>query len=125
MLCGILIECCCRIAGTHTTSATVTLLFYNLLHNPDVLRSCVREIDDSLPPLGDDKLAYSVTEVENSLPYLRECVKENFRLTPVFTMPLERKVTDPEGIVVAGRHIVQGVRFPLSLVLLLYMSLTY
>ncbi|KAJ5019181.1 cytochrome p450 monooxygenase [Colletotrichum sp. SAR 10_99] len=55
-----------------------------------------------------EKAAYSVTEVENSLPFLRACVKENFRLTPVFTMPLARRVTAPEGIVVAGRHIKQG-----------------
>ncbi|KAF4873150.1 Cytochrome P450 monooxygenase gsfF [Colletotrichum siamense] len=55
-----------------------------------------------------EKAAYSVTEVENSLPFLRACVKENFRQTPVFTMPLARRVTAPEGIVVAGRHIKQG-----------------
>lgn len=102
----------CSIAGTHTTSATATLLFYNLLHNPDILQNCVQEIDDKLPPLEADKAAYSVTEAENSLPYLRACVRENFRLTPVFSMPLERRVTDPEGILVAGRHIKQGVRFP-------------
>ncbi|KAM0414643.1 hypothetical protein ACHAPT_013514 [Fusarium lateritium] len=97
------------IAGTHTTSATATLLFYNLLHNPDILQKCVQEIDEKLAPLGDDKAAYSVTEAENLLPFLRTCVRENFRLTPVFSMPLARRVTDPEGIVVAGRHIQQGM----------------
>ncbi|KAM5343984.1 hypothetical protein ACJ41O_012521 [Fusarium nematophilum] len=96
------------IAGTHTTSATTTLLFYNLLHNPDALQKCVEEIDEKLAPL-DDRAAYSVTEVENSLPFLRTCVRENFRLTPVFSMPLERRVTDPEGIIVAGRHVKQGM----------------
>ncbi|KAF4893591.1 Benzoate 4-monooxygenase [Colletotrichum viniferum] len=96
------------IAGTHTTSATTTLLFWNLLHSPRSLRQCVEEIDANLQPLDREKAAYSVTEVENSLPYLRACVKENFRLTPVFTMPLARRVTAPEGIMVAGRHIKQG-----------------
>ncbi|KAI8166364.1 Cytochrome P450 monooxygenase gsfF [Colletotrichum sp. SAR 10_70] len=75
---------------------------------PDSLRKCVEEIDANLKPLDREKAAYSVTEVENSLPFLRACVKENFRLTPVFTMPLARRVTAPEGIVVAGRHIKQG-----------------
>ncbi|SPO04691.1 probable cytochrome P450 CYP3/CYP5/CYP6/CYP9 subfamilies [Cephalotrichum gorgonifer] len=96
------------IAGTHTTSATATMLFYNLLHNPEILEKCVLEIDEKLPSLGPDKAAYSVTEAENSLPYLRAVVKENFRFTPIFSMPLERRVTDPEGIIVAGRHIKQG-----------------
>ncbi|KAE9579215.1 Cytochrome P450 monooxygenase gsfF [Colletotrichum fructicola] len=96
------------IAGTHTTSATTTLLFWNLLHSPDTLRRCVEEIDANLQPLNREKAAYSVTEVENSLPFLRACVKENFRLTPVFTMPLARRVTAPKGIVIAGRHIKQG-----------------
>ncbi|KAI0145157.1 cytochrome P450 [Xylariaceae sp. FL1272] len=96
------------IAGTHTTSATTSLLFYHLLHAPEEMRKCVEEVDSQLPPLSEDKPAYSVTEVESSLPYLRQCIKENFRITPVFTMPLARRVTAPEGVVISGRHIPQG-----------------
>ena len=69
----------------------------------------VSEIESSLEPLGPGQAAYSVLVAENSLPYLRQCVKENFRITPVFTMPLARRVTAPEGIFVTGRHIKQGV----------------
>lgn len=98
------------IAGTHTTSATTTLLLYHLLHAPDILAKVVAEIDANLEPLQPDQPAYSVTKVENSLPYLRQTVRENFRITPVFTMPLARRVMAPEGIMVAGRHIKQGVR---------------
>lgn len=97
------------IAGTHTTSATTTLLFWNLLHNPEAMERCVEEVRSKLPNLGSDKAAYSVTEVEASLPFLRQCVRENFRTTPVFTMPLPRRVMVPEGIVIAGEHIEQGV----------------
>lgn len=97
------------IAGTHTTSATSTLLFWNLLHNPDTMERCVGEIRSKLPDLGSDKVAYSVTEVEASLPFLRQCVRENFRTTPVFTMPLPRRVVAPEGIIISGEHIEQGV----------------
>ncbi|KAK0377918.1 isotrichodermin C-15 hydroxylase [Colletotrichum limetticola] len=96
------------IAGTHTTSATTTLLFWNLLHSPEALSKCVQEVDENLTSLDNGKNAYSITEVESSLPFLRTCVKENYRITPVFTMPLARRVTAPEGIMVAGRHIKQG-----------------
>ncbi|CRK36878.1 hypothetical protein BN1708_007223 [Verticillium longisporum] len=96
-------------AGTHSTSATATLLFSNLLRNPEALAACAREVSDSLPPLDDDRPAYSITQVETHLPYLRACVRENFRLTPVFTMPLERRVMEPEGVFISGRHIQQGM----------------
>lgn len=36
-------------------------------------------------------------------------MKENFRVTPVFTMPLARRVLKPEGIIIAGNHIPYGV----------------
>ncbi|TKW49661.1 hypothetical protein CTA1_1165 [Colletotrichum tanaceti] len=85
----------------------------NLLHNPEALRKCVDEVDGSLTSSSssspdDGKEACSIAEVENSLPFLRWCVKENYRLTPVFTMPLARRVTSPEGIMAAGRHMEQG-----------------
>ncbi|KAJ5287477.1 hypothetical protein N7478_003163 [Penicillium angulare] len=96
------------IAGTHTTSATTTLLFYHLLHNPDSMAKCVTEIDTSLSILQPDESAYSVTVAETSLPYLRSCMKENFRITPVFTMPLARRVMMPGGVTIAENHIPQG-----------------
>ncbi|KAJ4346652.1 uncharacterized protein N0V89_010583 [Didymosphaeria variabile] len=96
------------IAGTHTTSATTSLLFHHLLHAPDIMERCVAEIETQLPPLGEERPAYSVTEVEASLPYLRQCIKENFRITPVFTMPLARRIVAPEGVVIDGAHIPQG-----------------
>ncbi|KAK5197593.1 hypothetical protein LTR47_001333 [Exophiala xenobiotica] len=96
------------IAGTHTTSATTSLLFYHLLHNPGLMDKCVSEVDANLPPLEMGQEAYPVTLAEASLPYLRNCIKENFRVTPVFTMPLARRVMAPEGLVIAGKHIPQG-----------------
>lgn len=76
------------------------------------MAKCVAEIDTNLPDLEADKAAYSVTAAESSLPFLRDCVKENFRITPVFTMPLARRVMDPAGVTIGGRHIPipQGVR---------------
>ncbi|CEO60777.1 hypothetical protein PMG11_05317 [Penicillium brasilianum] len=96
------------IAGTHTTSATTTLLFYHLLHHPDLMAKCVAEVDTNLPPLHKDEGAYSVSAAESYLPYLKNCIKENFRVTPVFTMPLARRVLKREGIIIAGNHIPYG-----------------
>ncbi|RDW89967.1 uncharacterized protein DSM5745_01742 [Aspergillus mulundensis] len=96
------------IAGTHTTSATSTLLFHHLLHNPDFMKTCIEEIDSNLPALGSLEPAYPVTTAESSLPFLRNCVRENFRLTPVFTMPLARCVMDPAGVTIEGHHFPQG-----------------
>lgn len=93
------------IAGTHTTSATTTLLFHHLLHNPNLMHRCVTEIDENLHSLQPNENAYSVTDAEGSLPFLRNCMKENFRITPVFTMPLARRVLKPEGVVIAGNHV--------------------
>jgi cytochrome P450 len=104
------------VAGTHTTSATATLLFWNLLHCPEYLAQCVKEVDTNLDRLSDEQPAYSVTQVETSLPLLRKCIKENFRITPVFTLPLERRITAPEGITISGRHIKQGVSVILCLI---------
>jgi cytochrome P450 len=72
------------------------------------MEKCMAEID-SLPPLSEYRSAYSFTEVETSLPYLRQCIKENFRITPVFTMPLARRVTAPEGVMIGGQRIPSGV----------------
>ena len=75
------------------------------------MAQCVAEIDEKLPILQPDESAYSVTVAETSLPYLRNCMKENFRITPVFTMPLARKVLMPKGVNIAGNHIPYAVRF--------------
>ncbi|RDK43604.1 benzoate 4-monooxygenase cytochrome P450 [Aspergillus phoenicis ATCC 13157] len=96
------------IAGTHTTSATTTLLFYHLLHNPRYMEECVKEIETNLPPLTYGETAYSVSAAEAALPFLRNCIRENFRITPVFTMPLARRVMSPTGVMIDGQHIPQG-----------------
>lgn len=81
------------------------------------MAQCVAEIDKQLPVLQPDESAYSVTVAETSLPYLRNCVKENFRITPVFTMPLARRVLVPEGVNIAGSHIPHAVSQSLPFVL--------
>jgi hypothetical protein len=75
---------------------------------------CTAEIQEKLLDLASDQSAYPVSVVESALPYLRNCMRENFRITPVFTMPLARRVMAPEGVVIAGRHIPRGVSCPLA-----------
>jgi cytochrome P450 len=94
--------------------ATTTLLFWNLLHNPSCLDQCIQEVIDNLPELSPDEAAYPITNLEASVPYLRNCMKENFRSTAVFTMPLARRVTAPEGLTIADNHFPQGVSLLLS-----------
>lgn len=96
------------IAGTHTTSATATLLFNQLLRNSAVLSELVAEIDSNLPALASSQAAHSITTLESALPYLRDCMKENFRINPVFTMPLARRITADSGVLIDGVNIPKG-----------------
>lgn len=73
------------------------------------MSDAVAEVDANLPPLTKGHSIYSMAEAEASLPFMRKCVRENFRVTPVFTMPLERCVTAPEGVSISGCHFPQGV----------------
>jgi cytochrome P450 len=97
------------IAGTHTTSATTAFLLYHLLHSPKSLRRVVSELDANLPDLQHHQESYAFSALESSLPFTRDCIKENFRLTPVFTMPLARRVIQPEGVFIGERHLPAGV----------------
>ncbi|KAJ5714360.1 Benzoate 4-monooxygenase [Penicillium malachiteum] len=96
------------IAGIHPPSATMILLFYNLLHNKEVLDKAIAEIDLQLPPMTPGADVYSRSAVDTKLPYFRNCIKESFRISPAFTMPLARRVTQSEGIVLEGNLVPVG-----------------
>jgi hypothetical protein len=76
------------------------------------MEKCVSEIDAQLSTLSETQLACLSADVETSLPYLRRCVKDNFRITPVFTMPLARRIMAPEGAIIGGECIPFGVSNP-------------
>lgn len=99
------------VAGSHTTSGTLTLLFYHLLQNAEASGKLTKELVAGLPwnnPEAESIPAYSGLEAQ--LPYATACIRENFRISPVFTMPLPRTVCDPNGAVINGIHVPQGVR---------------
>ncbi|KAH0526946.1 hypothetical protein TsFJ059_010211 [Trichoderma semiorbis] len=96
------------VAGAHTTSATLGLLFYHLLHNRYAAEKLTEELNANVPLYNDGGKEISYSGLESKLPYTMACIKESFRITPVFTMPLPRLVTDPNGVDINGFHIPQG-----------------
>lgn len=69
---------------------------------------------DAVLPMKDPRndAIYSIEGLEQSLPYTMACLQENFRMNPVFTMPLPRKVAISGGMNIDGRHIPENVMFP-------------
>ncbi|KAL4952489.1 cytochrome P450 [Aspergillus filifer] len=103
-----------RVAGSHSTAGTLTLLFWHLIQNPDILCKVQDEILATLGSLPFDKTSYPISGLESSLPYTMACVRENFRINPVFTMPLWRKVGYPGGLHIGQHHIPQGTNICIS-----------
>lgn len=79
------------------------------MHNPDILATVTQELHEKLPPLRENQVSYPIQGLESSLSYTMACVRENFRINPVFNMPLWRRVGYPGGIDIAGHHIPEGV----------------
>jgi cytochrome P450 len=93
------------VAGSHTTAATSILLLWHLFHNPPVLAKLRNEID-TLQDVEGAPPCYPFSVLAN-LPYLQATVSENYRISPVFVMPLMRVV--PEGgKVIAGEFVPAG-----------------
>ncbi|KAL1859975.1 hypothetical protein Plec18170_001923 [Paecilomyces lecythidis] len=96
------------IAGAHTTSATLGFLFYHLMHNRYAAEKLATELCTTLPLHYAGSKLESYAGMESKLPYTMACIKENFRITAVFNMPLPRLVTDPKGVDISGYHMPQG-----------------
>ncbi|KIW16058.1 hypothetical protein PV08_06109 [Exophiala spinifera] len=100
------------VAGAHTTSGTLTLLLYHLLHNPTAAKKLTEELNSPLflqsPDPRNDQSSPSYSGLEMQLPYATACIRESYRMSPVFTMPLPRTICDPLGADIDGHHIPQG-----------------
>lgn len=105
------------VAGSHTTSGSLTLLFYHILHNPTAAQRLTEELaqhPDFRDRRSEDIFAFA--GLEQQLPYANACIRESFRVSPVFTMPLPRAVMEPDGMIVAGHHVPHMVLpFPLAI----------
>ncbi|KAJ9641648.1 hypothetical protein H2204_002710 [Knufia peltigerae] len=101
------------VAGSHTTSGTLTLLFYHLLHNPTAAEKLTDELKlngwlEEVPDPNKDDKSLSYSGLEMQLPYATACIRESYRMSPVFSMPLPRVICDPAGTDIDGHHIPQG-----------------
>lgn len=99
----------CRFAAIHPPSASMNCLLWNLLHNPEHMDQAVIELDKAMPAMTSHRAAYTQSEVDQNLPWLKACIKESFRITPAFTMPLTRRIVT-DGIVLNEKETPKGVR---------------
>lgn len=91
------------VAGSDTTSISLSAILYHVLHNPDVLEKLHREVDQHCP---QNKASPHITFAQSQeMPYLQAVIKEALRMHPATGLPLERVV--PEGGIT-----INGVFFP-------------
>lgn len=91
------------LAGTDTTTSTLTWALCLLLNNREVLNKAVHELDTQI---GREKL---VMESDlNKLEYLQAIIKETMRLCP--TLPLNVPHESIEDCTIGGYHVPAGTR---------------
>lgn len=89
-------------AGSDSTAATLSAVFYYVLKNPTCYAKLVSEIDRAFPP------GTSIPFVQaQKLPYLSAVVKETFRMHPASSWAPER-VVGPGGHIIAGEYVPGG-----------------
>lgn len=86
------------IAGSDTTSATLTHLFYHLARDNSLLRRLREEID-----LRTDGKEVTHLKLQDA-PFLNGCINETLRLNPPVPSGLFRQ-TPKEGIMIGRTHI--------------------
>ena len=92
------------LAGTDTTTGTVTWALSLLLNNCDVLNKSIDELDGQI---GSERMAVEETDLKN-LVYLQAIIKETLRLYPA--APLNLPHESMEDCVVGGYHVPAGTR---------------
>ncbi|OJD34005.1 cytochrome p450 monooxygenase [Diplodia corticola] len=92
------------IAGSDTTSTTLTGAIFYLLHNPAALARLAAEIRTTFATSESIRSGPSL----NGCVYLRACIDEALRLSPPVGAVLPR-LTLPGGLDVCGRHIPPGI----------------
>jgi cytochrome P450 len=94
------------VAGSDTTAATLSYLFYHLASHPDVLRKLRKEVE----PMTEADGGVSHVKIQEA-PYLNGCINESLRLNPPVPAGVFRK-TPREGAYigdtfVAGNTVIQ------------------
>ncbi|KAF2099261.1 cytochrome P450 [Rhizodiscina lignyota] len=87
------------VAGSDTTAATLTHLFYHLAAEPSLVQRLRRE----LKPYTDSEGNVENSDIANN-DYLNGCIFETLRLHPPVPSAINRS-TPPEGIEIGSKHI--------------------
>ncbi|KAF3769021.1 cytochrome P450 [Cryphonectria parasitica EP155] len=94
------------VAGSDTTAATLTGLFYNLATHPDVYKKLQAEVDAFFT--AKDGTSNTQGDFDSSslgkLEYLQACIDESLRLFPPVPSGLQRQ-TPPQGVQVGETFI--------------------
>jgi len=93
-------------AGIDTTSLSLAYVLRNLAANPDTQRKLQEEVDRVLP----NRKPLTVQAIDD-MPYLRACIKESMRVTPIVQGTSR---TLDQDIVLSGYRIPAGVTFLLN-----------
>lgn len=91
------------LAGSDTTSISLTGILGHLYRHPDVLAKLRKELDDAIP--ADERNEPSPYKRVQSLPYMQAVIKEGMRCHPALGVTLPRVI--PQG----GKHLA-GQFFP-------------
>lgn len=95
------------VAGSDTTSISLSAILYYVLRNPGVLKRLRDEVDTHCP---QDKTSRHITfSQSNDMPYLQAVIKEALRVHPATGLPLER-VVPKGGATISGVFFPEGVR---------------
>ena len=92
------------IAGTDTTSHTLTLATYNVLKDANILKKLQAELREAMPRKD---MVLTGAELEK-LPYLRGVIKESLRISSGAPGRLPR-IVPSAGAVFCGQRIAPGV----------------
>ncbi|KAK0389778.1 hypothetical protein NLU13_3351 [Sarocladium strictum] len=87
------------VAGSDTTAASLTCLFFELAQNPAVLQKLQEEVDGYFAQ-NPEPSAASLSKLE----YLNACINESLRLHPPVPSGVQR-ITPPEGLQLDGTFI--------------------
>ncbi|XP_036331397.1 uncharacterized protein LOC118743033 isoform X2 [Rhagoletis pomonella] len=88
-------------AGMDTTASSFITILYHLARNPDKQAALRRELIRIMP---DPKTPLTAENTKN-MPYLRACIKEGLRITPIAPGNLR---TMPKDLVLSGYRIPRG-----------------
>ncbi|PVH96828.1 cytochrome P450, partial [Periconia macrospinosa] len=99
------------VAGSDTTSATLSAVFHHLLHNPSIHHLAKQEIRNTF----QDADSIRPGKTLDSCTYLNACIKESLRLNPAVANFLPRRVDSLAGIEIDGQRIPDGTIVGVSL----------